>query len=1028
MKKKTSSAFVIIFVLVLALSVIFTGCGADLGPVSTDLDFENSIFKHINNGGITEDEVLPYNVDAITSATMTVEGPAVVTSIPLSVREIENASEGQVRGQYKDSSGVKTYEGLDLFYLLNDMVEGDNGIILTEKAYKVVLKNSNREEISGFTLEEITQAHDSQRPIILAYGVGTKDESTVAPFVFDGSDGDKHSLGYIKKLDNDDGCLRLVYDLEKYGTGSGKTFSNVAYVYVCEENEPGFKHTEAEGTLFDTTKYNDYIVTVRGDALGREIDMTVKDIENLVTYDKSGAVVSGGMGYKDTYSLANNAYWYVNTYEGVDLYKYLMYLGMQDAETMGLKNARTTLVRFIASDGVESSESFSVDTLSYPDGFGFYNKNAQDMGDGSYVSSNADLVKTGYPVLLSYGVNNYPYTISKSEDAYLSGLSNSGGPLRVVFGKTQYSHANGSNQVQYLSEILVGDDVKYNTHAFTTESLYNELGNREFSFTVNNTDGNTIINKKVSVEEIESLLYGEDASEQDRKAAKVKDHYEVKAEDAFESDIYEGIDMKYLLLEYLGLPGMNGTVTIEGDNGSITVSIDELFGEGYNTEKGRDGLKAILAFAKNGTPLVENSSSEGYVESVALKPFLDTDPADIEIDNAGGPLMAIIPSQSSTECDSKAITNVKSISIDLIPDSYAHINAPYSKYANTKVMIGGSGLNKTAAYTVSQIEAKQIDVKTVDFSIMNKAGNTLEQRYRGIALYDLFKEIGIKNNAGDVTVTCEDGTKQVYSLSLLKKKYKNTLSPDKEETFAMLAYGTGDVNGDKMEGTPLTPENGGPLMLIVPQEDETAANASMCLKNVTRIDVSANEVNTWSHSMSDVYSEFLTDTFTVTIKNDENEETYDYTVAEIEAMEGIILRDTYTVLDLGECEGIDVWKLVKEVAGGCDGIDNPVAVTAYANDGYKNDILSVVYLTGLENGVGAEGYDGKKVMLCYAIKGYPNVDDESHEGYTGLAKNTSGPLRMVVEGVQGASVKYCVKLVVTLPGSGKLNVDWAAAK
>ena len=50
------------------------------------------------------------------------------------------------------------------------------------------------------------------------------------------------------------------------------------------------------------------------------------------------------------------------------------------------------------------------------------------------------------------------------------------------------------------------------------------------------------------------------------------------------------------------------------------------------------------------------------------------------------------------------------------------------------------------------------------------------------------------------------------------------------------------------------------------------------------------------------------------------------------------------------------------------------------------------------------------------------MDSESHEGYTGLAGNTAGPLRVIAETNQGASVKYVNKLVVTIPGSGKINI------
>ena len=137
----------------------------------------------------------------------------------------------------------------------------------------------------------------------------------------------------------------------------------------------------------------------------------------------------------------------------------------------------------------------------------------------------------------------------------------------------------------------------------------------------------------------------------------------------------------------------------------------------------------------------------------------------------------------------------------------------------------------------------------------------------------------------------------------------------------------------------------------------------------------------------------------------------------------MIVRAKYTVLDIGECEGLDMWKFIQKFAAGVPGIEDPVAITVYANDGYKNDILSVVYKEGFEKGVATEKGDRLPVMLCYAVNGYPCVDDENHAGYTGLAGNTAGPLRAVVEGTQGASVKYCVKLVVTVAGSDPIEIE-----
>ena len=82
------------FVLILAIVLLLSACGSETQTpgetIATGgpgvLDFSNSPFKHITNGGNTEVADLPYNIDAITGATMTVEGPAIVTSIPLSIR------------------------------------------------------------------------------------------------------------------------------------------------------------------------------------------------------------------------------------------------------------------------------------------------------------------------------------------------------------------------------------------------------------------------------------------------------------------------------------------------------------------------------------------------------------------------------------------------------------------------------------------------------------------------------------------------------------------------------------------------------------------------------------------------------------------------------------------------------------------------------------------------------------------------------------------------------------------------------
>ena len=209
-----------------------SGCREELPDIdNSTIDFSTSEYKHITNGGVTDDEKLPYNVDAITGATLTVEGPGVVSSTPLSIRELENRTEGLFRGAYEDSSGVQIYEGVDLYTVLYEMTGGDSGIFLTDTATHVELKDCNRNTLAVIPLDQVAQASQEGRPILLAYGVGKTDGSLAAPFVFDAKAEGEHSLGYVEELDNEDGCLRLVYDLDRWeAEGDYKTFSNVAYL------------------------------------------------------------------------------------------------------------------------------------------------------------------------------------------------------------------------------------------------------------------------------------------------------------------------------------------------------------------------------------------------------------------------------------------------------------------------------------------------------------------------------------------------------------------------------------------------------------------------------------------------------------------------------------------------------------------------------------------------------------------------------------------------------------------------------
>lgn len=963
---------------------------------ASGIDYSISPYKHITNGGLPGDG--PYNVDTITGATLTFEGPGLVASIPLSIREMENQDAGIFRGDYTDIRDGKEvtlkYEGIRLQYLLKNMTAGETGIKLTNTAYKVLIKNRVRQTIAEFTLEEIAQAEAAGKPIIVAYGTSNVDGSNTKPFVYDGEAGADKSLG------NEDGCIKLVYDKSVFSKDPNPNytkFSNMAYVYVAEKETPGYKHDKAP---YNTPENSEYIITITGDKLGREVNYTVKQIEDMVKY-KDGKPEPGGMGYRAEYSLSNNTYWYVNEYEGVKLWDLLKKAGIPESMAIGADS--DTIVHFTATDGYTDFDKFTLAQLANPDLFGYYEKNPADKNDGKYISKREkDLRSTGYPVLVAYGVNGYPYVIKNTLDGYKSGLGNDGGPLRIISGKLEYHHANGSKQAKFLDKIIVGNEVNYSTHSGNPDETYKALASEKINVTVIGMDGSTLKNVTYTVADIENMIYGSNVKNTEKEKAKVKAFFDVKKGDSVYSDLYEGVNLGYFLKEKVEIPGSKGTVTFSSADSSLTVSLDEIFDA---------SKKSALAFAKNGTPMVADKNAPGYISS-----YTDGVGEKVNVKNDGGPLMIVMSG-------AKSLSNVTTIKINLQPDKYAHIEAPYKELADSTLIVEGPGTKLAAPKTfkVSEIEGKQNLVVTGDYNI-KKTSSEQQIRYRGIDLYSFLKseDIGLQSNASEIVVTAADGKTLTFSLSdVMKSDYINGAT--KATNLKMiLAYGSSSVDNPNIDdGKPLVLDkdskgydaaynnSGGPLYLIVGQKSADDVNSQSTLKNVVKITVNAGATVSWKHDMSPTYSQYL-DTYFLELEGTALEKPVKFSLRELEAMDDIIIRDTYTYIGEHEHEGLDLWKLISQKAGLKKGAEL-TSVKVIASDGFSRDVLSVFGREALEKGI-ADGLERKIIILAYAGDGIPLVPNTSSDGYT--SGNEGGPIRMITHLNQGACLKNVAKIVV----------------
>jgi hypothetical protein len=963
-------------------------------------DYSNSSYKHITNGGLSGDA--PFGVDAITGATLTFEGPGLEASIPLSIREMENQNTGAFRGDYKDirngNETTFTYEGIRLKYLLENMTSGITGIKLIGSADKVLIKNRVRQTIAEFTLKQIDEAESQGKPIIIAYGTSKPDGTNPRPFVYDAAAGGDSALG------NEDGCIKLVYDKSAFSVDPNpgySTFGNMAYIYVAESDSPGYKHSKAP---YNTAENSQYIITVTGDKIGREVNYTVEQLENMVKYE-SGKPAASGMGYRAEYNLSNSTYWYVNEYEGIKLWDLLKKSGIP--ETMAKDLNSSTLVQFTATDGYKDFDKFTLSQIANPSLFGYYEKNAADLNDGKYVSKAADdLRSTGYPVLVAYGVNEYPYVIKNTLEGYKSGLGNDAGPLRIISGKTEYNHANGSRQAKLLDKIIVGNEVNYSTHSGNPDANYKALAANKMNVTVIGMDGSTLKNQSFNIADIENMSYGKTVSNAEKTKAKVKAFYEVKKGDNAYSDLYEGIDLGYFLKEKVQIPGTKGNVTFTGIDSEITVTLDEVF----SADK-----KSIIAFAKNGAPMVKDKDSTGYISS-----YTDGSGEKVNVKNDGGPLMLVMP-------QAKSLNAVTTITVNLQPDKYAHIEAPYKELSENTLIVEGPGtkLSTPKTFKVSDIEGKQTFAITGDYNI-KKATSEQQVRYRGIDLYSFLRsvDVGLQSNASEVIFTAADGKTLTFSLSdIMKTNYLNS-SAKTENLKMILAYGSSAVTNTNLEdGKPLVSDkesagydpvygnSGGPLYLVVGQKTAEDTNSSCILKNVAKITVNASATSSWKHDMSPAYSQYL-DKYVLELSGTALEAPKKFTLRELEAMDGIILRDSYTYIGEHQHEGLDLWKLISQKAGLKAGAVL-TSVKAVASDGFSKDVLSIFGKDGLENGI-ADGLDRKIIMLSYAANGNPLVTDTNSDGYT--SGNDGGPIRMITHLNQGACLKDVVKVIID--GSG----------
>lgn len=564
-----------------------------IGDVRTALDEANqdieldSSYKHISYDGA------PYNIDAITSATLTIEGPGVEGYRAISLRQIEEDTEGQEQNTYDEKiNGVvvqNSYQGINVKYLI------DNFVDVKDNAGNIIFKDKSRKTI-------LTCPINDAEKYIVAYGINK------VPLVFLDTD-----VGYRDKKYNDNGCFKLVAQKEVIAT---EIFSNVAYIYIEEKDAKNiFEHSYAP---YNDSKYTDYELIIHGDGLGKEVRYKVSDIEKMKS-----------MQISKEYSLSNSEYfWYYNTYKGVPLWDLLLKSGLNP------KIDENTKVQIIAADNY-NFPPLTIKEIKDSSLYGYYEKSMLDNGDGTFNGKNVKPLYKGMPVLVAYGFNGYPYVTRPTDVGYNAGLGNDGGPLRIIFGKTDYQHTNGSNQVQFAKEIIIGEGTALSTAGNAagtgvdgekTKNNVDENSSWKHNEGVYSTYKDTPVLRVTGSQLKEPMTFT---------LGQLESMTEYAVRDVYTGDgihEFEGIDLWDIISKVVGLKDGVDVPSIRVYSGPNYNQILKSNEQVVNGVKNSQGLvkDIILAYAVDGYPLVKDEGDIGY-----------------ENNNANGPLRLIIEENKS---------------------------------------------------------------------------------------------------------------------------------------------------------------------------------------------------------------------------------------------------------------------------------------------------------------------------------------------------------------------------------------------
>lgn len=242
----------------------------------------------------------------------------------------------------------------------------------------------------------------------------------------------------------------------------------------------------------------------------------------------------------------------------------------------------------------------------------------------------------GIPLVGPVGMVELGHVFNE-DDGYINTANNYGGPVRLVFGQRDSEHSNGPKNIQWVRQIIVGEDDYSEIHE---QLLLNEQQLRSNNqVVVDDTQGiwDHFSEPYSSHLSDELKIYGPAVkSEKVYTLSEIEKMSEYTVTDSFGAssgvNAYRGIRLRDIINDNLkNLSKKPSRITVISDDGyEAEINVEDVLNgidSRYQSGQHRD---VILAYAINGKPLVHGKDDAGF-----------------EGDNGFGPLQLIAENQIS---------------------------------------------------------------------------------------------------------------------------------------------------------------------------------------------------------------------------------------------------------------------------------------------------------------------------------------------------------------------------------------------